>query len=331
MPAAALQVCRICGTRGDHPVYAVREMMFGTREVFDYFQCASCGCLQIGEVPQDLGRHYPSNYYSRSLQLPPLRQSRGLKLWFRRTRNDGYFTGRGLGGLLNRLRPLEEHTPGYLKRLRLGMNSAILDVGCGNGALLIKFRNLGYAVADGLDPFMEQDLFYPNGVRIYKRSLDQHSGAYDLVMFHHSFEHLADQEGSLRHTHRLLKPGGACIIRVPTVSSWAWEHYREHWVQLDAPRHLFLHSYKSLRLLAEKTGFDVPDIHCDSNELQFWGSEQYRQDISRVDGQSYETNPSASGFTAGQIESFKTRAGELNREGRGDQFVATLIKKEGLS
>jgi len=39
-------------------------------------------------------------------------------------------------------------------------------------------------------------------------------------------------------------PGGWCVIRIPTVSSFAWEHYREQWVQLDAPRHFFLHKVR---------------------------------------------------------------------------------------
>ena len=44
-------VCRICDFSGDSPVYTVREMMYGLRDEFDYFQCAQCQCLQILEFP----------------------------------------------------------------------------------------------------------------------------------------------------------------------------------------------------------------------------------------------------------------------------------------
>src|SRR5687767_3710530 len=57
-------LCRICGAVSDTPPLSAREQMFGTGESFDYFQCSECGCLQIREIPDDLGRHYPSSYYS---------------------------------------------------------------------------------------------------------------------------------------------------------------------------------------------------------------------------------------------------------------------------
>ena len=52
--------------------------------------------------------------------------------------------------------------------------------------------------------------------------------------------------------HDLLNKDGVLLVRVPLSSSWAWEHYRENWVQLDAPRHLYLHSVKSMEVLARQ-------------------------------------------------------------------------------
>jgi hypothetical protein len=39
-------------------------MLYATREMFTYILCEGCGCLQIAEIPPDLGRFYPSHYYS---------------------------------------------------------------------------------------------------------------------------------------------------------------------------------------------------------------------------------------------------------------------------
>ena len=50
----ASPACRICGNARGNARFRAREMQFGTREEFDYFRCASCGCLQISEVPEDL-------------------------------------------------------------------------------------------------------------------------------------------------------------------------------------------------------------------------------------------------------------------------------------
>src|SRR5206468_2718584 len=56
--------CRLCGNDAGNRAFVAREMMFGLREAFDYFECAACGCLQIAQVPRDLSKYYPPQYYS---------------------------------------------------------------------------------------------------------------------------------------------------------------------------------------------------------------------------------------------------------------------------
>src|SRR5579883_2214608 len=57
-------VCRICGAKNRNELFRAREMMFGTREQFNYVKCETCGCLQIDKCPIDLSRFYPPGYYS---------------------------------------------------------------------------------------------------------------------------------------------------------------------------------------------------------------------------------------------------------------------------
>src|SRR6266853_2928772 len=33
-------------------------------ECFDYYDCATCGLIFLHPVPTDLGKHYPSDYYT---------------------------------------------------------------------------------------------------------------------------------------------------------------------------------------------------------------------------------------------------------------------------
>ena len=56
--------CRICGEEAEHKVYRVKEMFFGTRQEFDYFECGNCQCIQILEIPKNLGDFYGNEYYS---------------------------------------------------------------------------------------------------------------------------------------------------------------------------------------------------------------------------------------------------------------------------
>lgn len=317
--------CRICGTHADQPVYRVREMMYGLREEFLYFQCVQCGCLQMMEFPEDMAKFYPEGYLS--FASDPARLYRTpVERWARRMRDSYAALGRGFPGRwIDRLYP----APGDLKtlaRVPLTRRSRILDVGCGSGTLLYLLHEAGFRNLLGVDPHIDRDRTYGNGLRILRREIHDAEGAWDLVMFHHSFEHMSDPGRVLQSVSKLLAPDGYCLIRIPVVSSFAWENYGVHWVQLDAPRHLFLHSLDSLRTLALKEHFHLEDMVFDSDAFQFWGSEQYRKGIPLRSERSYSVDPAQSMFTREQMEAFQERAGQLNREARGDQAVFYLKK-----
>ncbi|HPO68526.1 MAG TPA: methyltransferase domain-containing protein [Candidatus Pacearchaeota archaeon] len=147
-------------------------------------------------------------------------------------------------------------------------------------------------------------------------------------MFHHSFEHISNPLETLYFSNKLLSDNGVCLIRIPVVDSWAWENYGVNWVQIDAPRHFFLHSPKSMEILSKKAGFKIKEIVYDSTEFQFWGSEQNKNNISRSSNNSYNLNPSKSIFSKKDIKIFKKKSKKLNLEKRGDQAVFYLIKND---
>ena len=71
---------------------------------------------------------------------------------------------------------------------------------------------------------------------------------------------------------KILSENGVCIIRIPVKTKYIWNCYSVNWVQIDAPRHFFLHTLKSFELLVEKSGLSIQDVIFDSTEFQFWGS-----------------------------------------------------------
>jgi len=104
---------------------------------------------------------------------------------------------------------------------------------------------------------------------------------------------------------------------VPTVSSYAWEQYREHWFQIDAPRHFVLHSIDSLRRLGESNGLILDHLDFDSTENQILWSERYRSGIPISEG---------SAFSRSARRTARAFADRLNSERRGDQVVAYFRK-----
>ena len=87
-------MCRVCRAKGSFPTYSVREMMFGTRETFSYFQCTHCDCLQITDVPPDLAQYYPPTYYSFGSEFKGNSQG-ALQRWLQKQRCRTAVFGRG--------------------------------------------------------------------------------------------------------------------------------------------------------------------------------------------------------------------------------------------
>ena len=274
--------CKICNVSDKHKNYLVSEMMLGLREEFDYFECSSCGCLQIKEFPKDMSPYYPNDYYSFSTSANSFTNK------LKNLRDTYALTGKGaVGKLINFFFP--NFALISIQQLNLSKESRILDIGCGSGKLLQFLNSLGYSNLCGADPFLKKDLKFDN-FQIYKKSILEMDEKWDLIMLHHSFEHIPNQKETLEAIKKLLNKNGTCIIRVPTASSWAWEHYRENWFSLDAPRHFFIHTIESMKALSKKCNLKLKKYYYDSVDMQFWGSEQYKKGISLSDKNSIRTN-----------------------------------------
>ncbi len=308
--------CAICGGETEPSVVATERMM-GVGGEFCYDECRECGCVQLRNVPVSMGPYYSSGYYAFVAPEAPS----ALRAIYRTVR-DGLLFGRAriARALVATILPRLVMEPGeWLARAGVGRESRILDVGCGFGALLRRLVDAGYRDVSGLDPFVSADLEYRGRLLVRRATLDQAHGSYDLIMFHHSFEHIEEQKKTMLSVARLLSPGGTCLIRVPTVSSSAWEEYKDRWVQLDAPRHLFLHSRASMERLATSAGLRVDQVVYDSTRFQFEGSELYRRDIPLREMAEHPISPL-------QRLRYSARARRLNARQQGDQAAFYLRK-----
>lgn len=166
-------------------------------------------------------------------------------------------------------------------------------------------------------------------MRLRRGSLEAVAGDYDLVMLHHSFEHMADPHRAMAAVARRVRPGGWALVRVPVADSHAWEVYREDWVQLDAPRHLHLHTPRSMARLAETAGFRIDGVEWDSSAFQFWGSEQYRLGMALSAPGSLSRGRRHGPFSRRQLRCWERAARRLNREGKGDQAAFYLWRPGG--
>ncbi|MBK7630791.1 MAG: class I SAM-dependent methyltransferase [Ignavibacteriales bacterium] len=313
--------CKICNGISKNKILKVREMYFGTREVFDYLECSNCGCLQLLNPPKNYSAHYPQDYFTYQQK-----HESKFKALLNRLRDRAALGEKTLIGSIIYKKFGE---PTYITRLKIagvGLNDSILDVGCGKGILLHKMKESGFNKVIGLDPFLDETITYKNGLKIIKQNFDEFAGKFDFIMFNHSFEHMEKPDEVMKQSNKLLNKGKYLLIRIPVADSYAFKKYRENWCSLDAPRHLFLHTTKSIQILAQTCGFEVKKINYDSRSWQLWGSEQYSKNISLMDKRSYYVNPKNSIFTKKEIVEFEKRVLEFNKNGEGDQAEFYLQK-----
>ena len=319
--------CRICGTNVDHTHFQVREMFFGTRELFDYFECSRCGTIQIRSIPVDLGRHYPDNYYSFSAART--KWASKIEIALRRRRSDAWLNngGGGVGRLLAQLTKKKEPWFDWLAGISLNSDSRIVDVGCGSGGRLLKMQRNGFRNLSGIDPFIDGTIEYPNGVTVHKRNLAEDSGIYDLIMMHHSFEHMPDPVAAMASIAQRLSPEGRVLIRLPIAGGLAWRTYREHWFQIDAPRHQVIPTVRAMHLLAATADLEVERTFFDSKSDQFVNSEAYQQDIPLIEqGRS----PFLRKRSEDELARLRALVDELNKNGDGDMGGFVLRKRTNL-
>jgi 2-polyprenyl-3-methyl-5-hydroxy-6-metoxy-1,4-benzoquinol methylase len=141
----------------------------------------------------------------------------------------------------------------------------VLDVGCGNGDLMARLRGLGWdPVGVDTDPAAvahakDRDLDARTGTLSDQRFP---SGRFDAIVSSHVIEHMDQPVELLRECQRVLKPDGLLIFVTPNLSSLCSHVFGQAWSSLDPPRHLMLHTGRSLRRAAVQADLQV--ISCGS-------------------------------------------------------------------
>jgi SAM-dependent methyltransferase len=307
-----MTTCNICG--GPTTSIEVKEQMMGLKEKFTYNQCSVCGHTHLEPVPADMGKYYDTKeYYSfKTNHSFAASGEKNIKLTLKKILLR-------LGAKKSFL--FSSALKAVLSVKGISQQSNILDYGCGAGQFVEELNSLGFIHTKGYDPFLPQDVSNNGELYLTSNLAALKIKQWDIITLNHVFEHLQDPVPVLQNLRGLLQEKGKLILRFPIIDSFAFEKYRENWVQLDAPLHLNLFTRKSIRTAVEKAGgFGIVSMYDDSFHFQFTGSELYLKDLSL----NPENNNRKKRFLSLSTYRYHFLAKKLNKQNKGDQMTIIL-------
>jgi SAM-dependent methyltransferase len=259
--------CCICETRAAEPVGVGEDFEYRTSpDSYLTVQCSTCGLVYLDPRPvrAEMRTIYPDHYHAFT------------------------FTEDKFGFVYRVRRRLEA------RRLlaacgNLPADATILDVGCGDGFHLELLREFGGPrwQLEGVDlDSRAADAAEARGLFVHRGSieeLDLVPDRYDFAILVQTVEHVADPAALLRAIRRVLRPGGRLLIVTDNTGSPDFSiAKRRHWGGYHFPRHWYLFDARSLRKLAQKTGFAVDEldtmvspvnwVYSIRNALDDWGA-----------------------------------------------------------
>jgi SAM-dependent methyltransferase len=323
-PDSSAERCRICGNDRGNRRMLLREMMFHSRESFPYFECSACGTIQIEAFPPSMAPYYPADYTSFTSaggSTPSLLVRTRDALQLRFILRPSFERA---GRWYRLLASLELTVPSVeaVGRAHLRRDARVLEVGSGYGRNLRALVSLGFRAPIGIDPYLPER-FERSGMSL--RQMDvadlDPTDRFDLILLHHSLEHVPEPIGVLAEVRRHLAKNGLAIVAMPIVGA-AYRRYGPDWFQLDPPRHLHIFTLKSFDIALARSGLSLVDSYFNSRAVQFRCSEMYRRDLSPVDRTApYFVETLQRLGTEGAL---RAEARDLNGKRDGDQAVFYL-------
>lgn len=285
--------CPVCKGVKLKKLFSSVDRLHGVPGEYVYEKCDTCQSVTQNPmiVRDDLPLCYPSTYYTHSIDGDPNTQQTIVDLvngnnWMQRVRRAMVLNvqGKDVGGLigtiargLNQFRLLRERA--FFGRLDdsllhgIGDGKRALEIGCGNGSLLLNLRFAGWTV-EGLewDARSASIASQRTGEEIMTgdfRNVDFGARKFDLIVLKHVFEHLDEPCDALTRLASLLSSDGTLVLFYPNISSFAARIFKSDWFPWEVPRHLVLPSATGIRILAQRANLRVTEIRTSARYARY--------------------------------------------------------------
>lgn len=242
---------------------------YGAPGKWNYWACAQCESLYLDPRPtpatigQAYARYYTHLHAGQASLVQRAKERLVNEFWTHALRVDvrpRLHLPTWLRGILLPLRSrlVEPFQLAELAKLPPGR---LVDLGCGNGDMLVLARHLGWeAIGIELDPAAVQSSRVRSGAVVLEGSyprLREYREGVDCIICSHVLEHVHDPLDMLRTIADALRPDGTLLLSLPNATSLLRQHFGDDWRGLEAPRHLSIPSMRQLTATLTAIGFRV--------------------------------------------------------------------------
>lgn len=248
--------CPACGKAGSRTIEAINWEYVGKgEETYTYLVCDSCGTLFREETDIDYSQIYNGEYGS----YEPISQleNKYIKRKIRKIRNSYVYLNKHkiVGKMINSILPAGKVSlpDKYLKQL--AEEKTLLDVGCRYGHMVYKLYEAG-ANVHGIEPFLDKDIHYKNGLTIKKSYIKDVQEKYDIIFYDNVFEHLETPVEDLRAAGDKLKNRGVIVMVFPGYGDLT-KIFKENSYIIQPPQHVALYTEQGVENVARQAGLQI--------------------------------------------------------------------------
>jgi len=252
--------CNICGTNNTKPLYSVKECTGRYKETFKLVYCEKCGLVYLNPRPDrsEINKYYPSDTYYAYQESSLDRKCFKNKIKSYLLEIIGGYK-KPLFGFIIKL---------IFNNIMLGTipykkGGFLLDIGCGNGNFLKWHKDHGWNVF-GIEINKDAaDICRRNSLDVFNGDISDALipyNTFDVVTLIQALEHLYNPSATLKKVYDILKKDGLLLIGVPNFGCFDRKIYKDKWLALEIPRHLYHFEIPTLNKLLEINGFKIKKI-----------------------------------------------------------------------
>ena len=233
--------CTLCNSTNQELIFKdVKDLEYETYKPVDFLICKRCELISQHPLPEqnEIPAFYPFDYRN---YLPEK------------------------NNLFSNLKKIQfKSLTSRITKYITNKEANILEIGFGNGQLLLSLKENGYDNLYGTD---FTDRVFPTlkdrGIQLQISNVEKSipfNTKFEVIIMNNVIEHFIDPITVLTNCKKSLTKNGCIILITPNSNALEFKLFKTCWAGFHAPRHIFLFNNKNIKMLGDKLGFSKINV-----------------------------------------------------------------------